>query len=90
MLEDLPPIALTDAHVAALEHAIRAEGYSIMMNDETGEIRLERTQESVAAAIAMMEQPSADDPESCLGCDRTLAEGERGVCAACYPHYSAG
>lgn len=41
-LDDAPPMALTDQHVAALEVAIRAEGYAIWVNDETGEVRLQR------------------------------------------------
>jgi hypothetical protein len=37
-----PTFALTDQHVAALEHAIRAEGFSISTDTESGEIKLER------------------------------------------------
>jgi hypothetical protein len=36
------PLALTDQHVAALERAIRAEGYDILVDPETGEVRLSR------------------------------------------------
>jgi hypothetical protein len=41
-MEAEPPIALTDAHVRELEHAIRAEGYNILADPETGRIRLHR------------------------------------------------
>ena len=37
-----PPLALTDQHVSALEKAIRAEGFDIFADPETGEIKLER------------------------------------------------
>lgn len=37
------PYALTDSHVAALEEAIRAEGYDILYDTETGEFKLLRT-----------------------------------------------
>jgi hypothetical protein len=36
------PLALTDAHVRELERAIRAEGYTIHADPETGQIKLER------------------------------------------------
>jgi hypothetical protein len=41
--EETEPLALTDRHVAALEAAIRAEGYTILADPETGAIKLERT-----------------------------------------------
>lgn len=37
-----PPLALTDQHVSALEKAIRAEGFDIFADPETGDIKLER------------------------------------------------
>jgi hypothetical protein len=37
---ELPPYALTDQHAAALERAIRAEGYSILVNVDTGDVKL--------------------------------------------------
>lgn len=37
---NVAPVALTDSHVAALERAIRAEGYDIQIDTETGEVRL--------------------------------------------------
>lgn len=40
-LYDAPPVALTDQNVAALERAIRAEGYRILVDTDTGEIILE-------------------------------------------------
>jgi hypothetical protein len=40
------PLALTDRHVAALERAIRAEGYDILADPETGEVRLTRRTET--------------------------------------------
>jgi hypothetical protein len=39
---DLEPFALTDSHVDSLERAIRAEGYEILTDPETGHIRLGR------------------------------------------------
>ncbi len=38
--------ALTDAHVTALEKAIRAEGYDILVDPETGEVKLTRAESS--------------------------------------------
>lgn len=40
---DVPPYALTDRNVAALERAIRAEGYNILVDPATGAVRLEKT-----------------------------------------------
>lgn len=40
--DDVPPLALTDQHVAALERAIRAEGYLILADADTGEVKLTR------------------------------------------------
>lgn len=37
-----PPYAHTDQHAAALERAIRAEGYEILIDPNTGEFKLER------------------------------------------------
>jgi hypothetical protein len=37
-----PPHALTDAHVAELERAIRAESYNILADPETGAVKLEK------------------------------------------------
>lgn len=42
--DHLPPIALTDQHVAALERAIRAESYDIFI-DSDGNITLEKRDE---------------------------------------------
>lgn len=39
---DTPPVALTDAHAAKLEAAIRAEGFDIEADTITGDIRLVR------------------------------------------------
>jgi hypothetical protein len=36
------PFALTDQHAAALERAIRAEGYDITVNPESGDVKLAR------------------------------------------------
>jgi hypothetical protein len=36
------PFALTDQHVGALERAIRDEGYNILADPETGEVKLEK------------------------------------------------
>jgi hypothetical protein len=36
------PYALTEDHVASLERAIRAEGYNIRVDTETGEVKLYR------------------------------------------------
>lgn len=38
------PHALTDQHAAALERAIRAEGYSVLVDPETGDVKLERAE----------------------------------------------
>ena len=38
--QEEPPYALTDQHIAALERAIRAEGYEIMIDPVSGSIRL--------------------------------------------------
>jgi len=40
---NVAPIALTEGHVSALERAIRAEGYDIQIDTETGEVRLIQT-----------------------------------------------
>jgi hypothetical protein len=40
--DDAPPLALTEAHLPALASAIHAEGYRIMVDTETGEVKLER------------------------------------------------
>jgi hypothetical protein len=40
---DEVPYALTDQHAAALERAIRAEGYDIAVDIETSTIKLVRT-----------------------------------------------
>lgn len=37
-----PPIALTEDHIPSLERAIRAEGYDIKVDTETGEVKLYR------------------------------------------------
>lgn len=39
---DAAPYALTDQHVASLERAIRAEGYDIRVDTDTGEVKLYR------------------------------------------------
>jgi uncharacterized membrane protein len=36
-----PPVALSDAEVARLERAIRAKGYRVLHDPESGEIKLE-------------------------------------------------
>ena len=41
-IEELEPYALTEEHIAALERAIRAEGFTILVDTETGEVRLKR------------------------------------------------
>jgi hypothetical protein len=38
--DDPPPYALTDRHVAELERAIRAEGYDILTNPQTLDVKL--------------------------------------------------
>ena len=43
--EEPTPSALTDQHAAALERAIRAEGYTILVDPETGDVKLERVTE---------------------------------------------
>ena len=43
-----PPVALTDAHAAKLEAAIRAEGFDIEADPVTGDIRLARRQHDAA------------------------------------------
>lgn len=40
--DHLPPMALTDSHVRALERAIRAEGYNVLRDISTGAIALQR------------------------------------------------
>jgi hypothetical protein len=40
--EDAAPFALTEAHLPALAAAVHAEGYRIMVDPETGEVKLER------------------------------------------------
>jgi len=40
--DDAPPLALTEAHLPALAAAIHAEGYRVMVDTETGEVKLER------------------------------------------------
>jgi hypothetical protein len=40
---DSPPFALTEQHIAALARAIEAEGYRIMADPETGNVKLEWT-----------------------------------------------
>lgn len=37
-------LALTDQHVTALARAIEAEGYTILTDPETGEVKLERAE----------------------------------------------
>jgi hypothetical protein len=37
-----PPFALTDQHAAALERAIRREGFDSKIDPETGDVKLER------------------------------------------------
>ena len=39
---DPAPYALTQQHLAALEKAIRAEGYDILVDPESGEIKLRK------------------------------------------------
>lgn len=39
--DEAPPLALTEAHLPALAAAIHAEGYRIMVDTETGEVKLE-------------------------------------------------
>lgn len=39
-----PPCALTDQHAAALEPAIRAEGYEVLVDPESGDVKLEKLQ----------------------------------------------
>ena len=39
--ESVAPFALTEAHLPALVSAINALGYTIMMDDETGNVRLD-------------------------------------------------
>ena len=41
--EEPAPLALTDQHIAALARAIESEGYRIMVDTETGEVKLKRT-----------------------------------------------
>lgn len=40
--DDTPPLALTEAHLPALAAAIHAEGYRIMADPQTGDVKLER------------------------------------------------
>lgn len=50
------PFALTDSHVAALEDAIRAEGYDILYDTEAGKFRL------VKVAASDADRPAPGDP----------------------------
>lgn len=40
--DEVPPYALTDHHIKALETAIRAEGFEILVDTATGEVMLVR------------------------------------------------
>jgi hypothetical protein len=40
---EAPPLALTDQHITALSRAIESEGYRIMVDPATGDVKLERT-----------------------------------------------
>lgn len=40
--QELPPFALTEAHMAALEAAVRREGYNVLANPETGDVTLDK------------------------------------------------
>ena len=39
--DDRPPVALSDIEVARLERAIRAKGYRVLYDPESGDIKLE-------------------------------------------------
>lgn len=52
--DDLPPHALTDAHARELERAIRAEGFTIHADPETGDIKLEKTGHHIRAGWEKM------------------------------------
>ena len=41
--ESVAPLALTEAHLPALVSAINDLGYTIMVDDETGDVRLEES-----------------------------------------------
>ena len=41
-LRDEAPYALTDQHAVALTRAIEAEGYRVLVDPETGDVKLER------------------------------------------------
>lgn len=48
----LAPNALTDRDVAALERAIRAEGYRILRDPVSGEIKLEKVPDGGKSKVA--------------------------------------
>ena len=55
--DEAPPFALTDAHARALEKAIEAEGFRIMVDPETGDVnggagRRDRKRHGVVWSIA--------------------------------------
>jgi len=44
--EDHAPLALTEAHLPALERAIRAKGFTILVDTVTGEVVLRQAKEA--------------------------------------------
>lgn len=63
---DVPPLALTEAHLPALAAAVHAEGYRIVVDTETGEVKLERAQAPwpYPALGEIMDRLSDRDPRS--------------------------
>ena len=69
--KDTPPFALTDQHVAALERAIRAKGYDILIDSASGDIQLRAVEGGSRDSLTPLDGPS------------TIAAVTDGCCHVC-------
>jgi len=73
------PAALTDANVAALEHAIRAEGYDIEADPDTGEVLLKQTR-SVFDRLNDLAKADMQEPPSLVTIPESMANDIAAEC----------
>ena len=74
-----PPFALTEKYIAALERAIHAEGYEILIDPLTNEITLEEREHDVERATASADSHAEPDENPQSGRPLRLMTGEESM-----------
>jgi hypothetical protein len=81
MNESKAPLALTDEHVAAIKQAIRAEGYSVLIDPETGAAKLKAEWNSPIAQVRRLYDYGLTE-----GLDVPLERLGEAIAGRCFPN----